>query len=295
MMNIKRIFIVSMVLITLLGIAAVNAAEETSFDNLTADVNEQISIDEDKLNEDGVELNADENPIDDSDDNIIGESFGSVDLNINEKVDTNLFHNSYVASVRNGNELNGIVSISIDGSQCFTKTVTYDDATEIGVYLVLFKDLNLPNTFTGTHKVLVSYLKNGESKATEYTKTAEFTYIPDSDSENNTDTSQIKVTHSTDNKKVDAVKLTLKNVKVKKSAKKLVLTATLKINGKAVKGKKLTFKFNKKTYAAKTNKKGVAKITIKKNVLKKLKVGKNVKYQVNYGNATKRLTAKVKK
>ena len=93
----------------------------------------------------------------------------------------------------------------------------------------------------------------------------------------------------------DKITLTLKKVKVKKSAKKLVLTATLKINGKPVKGKKLTFKFNKKTYKAKTNKKGVAKVTIKKNALKKLKVGKNVKYQVSYGKVTKKLTAKVKK
>ena len=96
-------------------------------------------------------------------------------------------------------------------------------------------------------------------------------------------------------KKVDEVKLTLKKVKVKKSAKKLVLSATLKVNGKAVKGKKLTFKFNGKTLKAKTNKKGVAKVTVKKNVLKKLKVGKKVKYQVSYQKTTRKLTAKVKK
>ncbi|MDO5810649.1 MAG: hypothetical protein Q4Q37_06100 [Methanobrevibacter sp.] len=42
-------------------------------------------------------------------------------------------------------------------------------------------------------------------------------------------------------------------------------TATLKTsNGKAIKGKLVTFKFNGKTYKVKTNKKGVAKITIKK-------------------------------
>ncbi|MBR4448311.1 hypothetical protein [Methanobrevibacter sp.] len=91
------------------------------------------------------------------------------------------------------------------------------------------------------------------------------------------------------------VKLTLKKVKVKKSAKKLVIKATLKINKKAVKGKKLTFKFKGKKYTAKTNKKGIAKITIKKNVLKKLKVGKKVKYQVKYGKKVVKKTAKVKK
>ena len=80
-----------------------------------------------------------------------------------------------------------------------------------------------------------------------------------------------------------AVKLKLNKVKVKKSAKKLVIKATLKIDGKAVKNKKLKFKFNKKSYTAKTDKKGVAKITVKKSVLKKLKKGKKVTYQVTYG------------
>ena len=95
--------------------------------------------------------------------------------------------------------------------------------------------------------------------------------------------------------KKDVVKLTLKKVKVKRSAKKLVIKATLKINGKAVKGKVIKFKFNKKTYKAKTDKKGVAKVTVKKAVLKKLKVGKKVKYQATYGKTTKKLTVKVKK
>ena len=91
------------------------------------------------------------------------------------------------------------------------------------------------------------------------------------------------------------VKLTLKKVKVKRSAKKLVLTATLKINGKAAKKKKITFKFKGKKYKAKTNKKGVAKVTIKKKVLKKLKKGKKVKIQASYGKTVKKYTVKVRK
>ena len=90
------------------------------------------------------------------------------------------------------------------------------------------------------------------------------------------------------------VKLTLKKVKVKKHAKKLTIKATLKINGKAVKGKKLKFKFKGKTYTAKTNKKGVAKVVIKKNVLKKLKRGKKVTYKVTYLKKTVKKTVKVK-
>ena len=88
--------------------------------------------------------------------------------------------------------------------------------------------------------------------------------------------------------------LKLTKVKVKKSAKKLVIKATLK-GKKPIKGKKLTFKFNGKTYKAKTNKKGIAKITIKKSVLKKLKAGKNVKYQVTYLKNTVKQSVKVKK
>ena len=86
----------------------------------------------------------------------------------------------------------------------------------------------------------------------------------------------------------------LKAVKVKKSAKKLVLQATVKVGKKAITKKKVTFKFNGKKYTAKTNKKGVAKVTISKKILKKLKVGKKVKYQATYLKDTVKKTAKVK-
>ena len=90
--------------------------------------------------------------------------------------------------------------------------------------------------------------------------------------------------------------LTLKKVTVKKSAKKLVLTATLKkVKGKFLKSKKITFKFNGKTFNAKTDKKGVAKVTIKSSVLKKLKVGKKVTYSATYVKDTVKQSVKVKK
>ena len=93
-------------------------------------------------------------------------------------------------------------------------------------------------------------------------------------------------------------KLTLKKVAIKKSAKKLVLKATLKKGNKAVKGKKITFKFRGKYYNAKTNKKGIAKVTIKKYVLNSLKVGKKVMYKAtykaSYGKVIAKKTAKVK-
>ena len=90
--------------------------------------------------------------------------------------------------------------------------------------------------------------------------------------------------------------LLLKKVKVKRSAKKLILKATLKkVNGKYLKGKKITFKFNGKKFKAKTNKKGVAKVTINQKVLKKLKAGKKVKYQATYLKDTVKISVKVKK
>ena len=88
--------------------------------------------------------------------------------------------------------------------------------------------------------------------------------------------------------------LTLKAVKVKKSSKKLVLTATLK-NKKVIKNKQVTFKFNGKTYKTKTNSKGIAKVTIKSSILKKLKVGKKITYQATYVKDTVKKTVKVKK
>lgn len=90
--------------------------------------------------------------------------------------------------------------------------------------------------------------------------------------------------------------LTLNTVKVKKSAKSLVLTATLKkVKGKYIKGKTITFKFNGKTYNAKTNTKGVAKVIVKKSVLSKLKVGKKLTYQATYLKDTVKKTVKILK
>ena len=88
--------------------------------------------------------------------------------------------------------------------------------------------------------------------------------------------------------------LKAKKATVKKTAKKLVLKATLKINGKAVKGKVITFKFNGKTYKVKTNKKGVAQKTLNKKVIKKLKKAKTYAVKVTYLKDTVKTTVKVK-
>ena len=84
-------------------------------------------------------------------------------------------------------------------------------------------------------------------------------------------------------------------VKVKKSARKIVLKATLKQGKKALKGKVIKFKFKGKTYKAKTNKKGIAKVKISKKVLKKLKAGKNYKVKITYLTDTIKTFVKVKR
>ena len=88
--------------------------------------------------------------------------------------------------------------------------------------------------------------------------------------------------------------LSLKKVKVKRKAKKLVLTATVKKNGKAAANKKVIFRFNGKKYKAYTNYNGVAKVKIKKSVLKKLKKGKKVTYSAKCGKKIVKRVAKVK-
>ena len=154
-----------------------------------------------------------------------------------------------------GVKTNGEISIYVDG-KIFKKSTYFG-----GKYTDMISGLSV-----GTHQVTIQYSRGDDF----YSKTF-----------------NVKVK--------SVIKLKLKKVTVKKSAKKLVLKATLKINGKAAKKKKVIFKFNGKKFKAKTNKKGVAKVVIKKKFLKKLKVGKKVKYSVKYGKKTVKRTAKVKK
>lgn len=91
------------------------------------------------------------------------------------------------------------------------------------------------------------------------------------------------------------LKLVKKTIKIKKG-QKLVLQAKLKwSNGKAIKGKKIVFKFKGKKYNAKTNSKGIAKVTIKSKVTKKVKKGKTYKYSATYKTNTVKGKVKIKK
>ena len=91
------------------------------------------------------------------------------------------------------------------------------------------------------------------------------------------------------NKVVVKPVLTAKNIS-KKKAKTTKFTAKLvNTKGKVVKGKKITFKFKGKTYKVKTNKKGIATLT-----LKNLKVGKYT-IKTTYGKSTIKNTIKIRK
>ena len=108
----------------------------------------------------------------------------------------------------------------------------------------------------------------------------------------------VKVTYLKDTVKTTVnVKQVLKanKVKIKKSVKRFKLKASLKLNGKLAKKKLIKFTFRGKTYKAKTNKKGVATVTIKKAVIKKLKKGKTYSVKVAYGKDYLKTTVKVKK
>ena len=188
-----------------------------------------------------------------------------------------------------------VVKDIVEGDPAVVTITT--NATFSGIVVVKIgnKEYNV-TVVNGTGTLNVPNLVAGPYNATAiFAATDIFGYSENTTSFNVAKKPVTPVNPVTPAKKADKIKLTLKKVKVKKSAKKLVLRATLKINGKAVKGKKITFKFKGKKYSAKTNKKGVAKVTIKKKVLKKLKVGKKVKYQATYGKVTKKYTVKVKR
>ena len=160
-------------------------------------------------------------------------------------------------------DASGTITLEINGKNYYFSVVN-------GV-----ANIKVPDLANGEYAYTIVY--SGDNKYASFTKTDKL------------------VVNKVSPKPATKITLKLKKVKVKRSAKKLVLQATLKIDGKSKKGLKVKFKFNKKTYTAKTNKNGVAKVTIKKKVLKKLKVGKKVKYAASYGKIVVKKTVKVKR
>lgn len=143
---------------------------------------------------------------------------------------------------------------------------------------------------------------NSESGNTYDTNTQNDDSRKSSETKTETTTTQ-KTSNTNSNLNIQTknkVVLYVKSVKtIRKSANKLVLTASLKINKKSKKGKTVTFIVNGKKFKVKTNKNGVAKLIIKKAVLKKIlkkvKIGKKIKYQIQYRKTKVKKTMVVKK
>lgn len=159
-------------------------------------------------------------------------------------------------------------------------------------------NVELPELANGDYDYILTY--SGDDKYSSFIKNGSLNINKQTTSKTQDSSEDLKTatkpnSRTTSSKPVAKTTIALKTVKVKKSVKKLVLQATLKQGKNPLKNKKIIFKFNGKKYTAKTNKKGIAKFTIKKNILKKLKVGKKVKYQASYGKITVKKSVKIKK
>jgi hypothetical protein len=168
------------------------------------------------------------------------------------------------------------ISVDYDGGSYFSVRVVTADGRAVGAGEVVKFTIN-----GKTYSVATDYDGYARLKITQLPKKYTITTSYKGTSLKNTVTVKQVLTAS---------KITIK----KKTAKKLVLKAKLKINGKLVKGKKITFKFKGKKYTVKTNKKGIALKTLKKKVIKKLKKGKKYTVKVTYLKTTIKTTVRVK-
>ena len=174
------------------------------------------------------------------------------------------------------------ITISVSESHGLTGTVVVTIGSEsysIEVKNGIGSKTVIPNLAAGTYKATLTFSKSGKFNS----GTAISNQFTVSD---NTPPQHVKTTP-----KLTAKKKTFKQkVKVKK------YSVTLKTNkGKAIESVKLTLKVNKKTYSAKTNKKGVATFKIK-NLKKKGKVSAVVKFAGNndYNMISKKVKITVK-
>ena len=167
------------------------------------------------------------------------------------------------------------MTVDYDGGSYFSVNVITDDNRTVGAGKVVNFTINGETTPVQTDSNGTAKIKITE-KPGKYTITTTYK----GKSHNNT----VSVKHV----------IKVKKVTVKKTAKKFSLKAKLKINGKAQKGKVITFKFNGKTYKVKTDKKGIAQKILNKKVIKKLKKGKTYAVKVTYMKDRVKSCVKVK-
>jgi hypothetical protein len=224
----------------------------------------------------------------------------------------------YVAPLVNGSASVSVPALS-EGNHNVTVTYTGDDnyspvtkATTLSVKTPAYniaenKNVNVIYSAKASYKVLITRdgkaVGAGESVAIKFNGK---TYTVKTDAKGyatlNLNTKvKVKSYAITATYKGVTVKNTVKvkhlikasNKKIKKSKKvNKIKVKTNKVNGKYLKGKKLTLKIKGKKVKAKINKKGVAIFKLKKSITKQLKAGKKYKYTVTYGKD--KVTKKVK-
>ena len=183
---------------------------------------------------------------------------------------------------------NNDITVDYDGESYFSMKVVTADGRSVGAGEIVKFTINGKTTTVKTDNDEIARIKITELPG-KYTLTTSYN---DKIYQNTVTVKPVPTANKATIKKISltASKVTIK----KKTAKKLVLKAKLKINGKAVKGKKITFKFNGKTYKVKTNAKGIAQKILKKKVIKKLKKGKTYTVKVTYLKYTIKSSVKVK-
>ena len=91
------------------------------------------------------------------------------------------------------------------------------------------------------------------------------------------------------------IKLVSDNRIVKKSARSLNLYVKLTKGKTLLKYKRVVFRFGGRNYVAKTNYKGIARVTIKRAVIKKLKAGKKYAVKISYYKYSIKRVVKVRR
>ena len=92
----------------------------------------------------------------------------------------------------------------------------------------------------------------------------------------------------------DDISIKLSISEITTSSKKVKLSVKLKVNGKIVKGKKVKFRFEGHSYKAKTNSKGIAKVTVSGDVLKNPEINERISCYASYSIKTVEKEIRVK-
>ena len=167
-MKLKTIMLVAC-LLAILTIGAVSASEDVaSEDTLTVDNEEDNSVKESRVMDEDTSLTSD------NDGDVLSEPYDSATVYVDSTINSNRGSIGYVADTQ---YIDGKVSLLIDAVTYYSKSVS---ASEKTTQLNIYSDsVNLPASLqTGTHNVVLNYLKNGASNPKSANKLATFKYLP---------------------------------------------------------------------------------------------------------------------